>query len=100
DATDGVPLDPDRFGPERNRAGIGEHEAAQTARRLLRAEQSLAAQEVALVEPDRESEPGLERRVVGRDVGAPDPVALLEPQRVDRPVPARPEPEVAAHLPD
>ena len=49
----------------------------------------VATEEVGLlVERDREAETGLERRVVRRDVGAPRAVALLEPERVDRPVPA------------
>ena len=33
--------------------------------------------------------PGLERRLVGRDVARPDAVALLEPERVDRPIAGR-----------
>ena len=55
---------------------------------------------VALVELHGEPEPGLERRVVGRDVRAPHAVALLEPQRVDRLVAACDEPELPAGLPD
>ena len=49
---------------------------------------------------DGEAEPRLERRVLGRDVRPPHPVALLEPQRVDRLVAARDEPVLAPGLPD
>ena len=100
DAADRGSLDANRLRAERDRARVGEHEAAEAALRLLLREQRLAADEVALVELDREPEPRLERRVVGRDVGAPDAVALLEPQRVDRPVAARDEAEIASRLPD
>ena len=40
---------------------------------------------------DGEPEAGLARRVLGRDVGAPGAVALLQAQRVDRAVAARPQ---------
>ena len=43
--------------------------------------------------------PGLPRRVVRRDVRAPDAVALLEPAGVDRPVAAGDEPVLPARLP-
>ena len=99
-AADGLAVDAHRLGAERDRARVGEHEAAEPALRLRPREQRLAADEVALVELDGEAEPGLERRVVGRDVGAPDAVALLEPQRVDRLVAAGDEAVLAARLPD
>ena len=59
----------------------------------------LSADELALVELHGEPETGLERRVLGRDVRAPDAVALLEPQRVDRLVAARDEIVLAARPP-
>ena len=40
-----------------------------------------------LAERDGVAEPGLERRVVGADVDRPGLVRLLEPQRVERPIP-------------
>ena len=43
----------------------------------------------ALVERDREPEARLVRRLVRRDVARPDAIALLEPERVDRPVAGR-----------
>ena len=98
-APDRRALDSHRLRAERDRARVGEHEAAEPPLRLLPREQRLAADEVALVELDREPEPGLERRVVGRDVGAPHAVALLEPQRVDRLVAAGDEAVVAARRP-
>ena len=48
------------------------------------ADQRLAPEERnVLAELDRPAEAGLERRVIGADVGAPGAVALLEPQRLD-----------------
>ena len=84
---------PHGLGAERNRARLVEDEAGESPlRRLfLRREERVAPEEVALVELDGEAEAGLERRLVRRDVGAPDAVALLEPQRVDRLVAARDE---------
>ena len=49
-------------------------------------DERVAAAEVALAQVDPPAEPGLPRRGVGRDVGRPVQVALLHPQRVDRPV--------------
>ena len=43
----------------------------------------VAPEELPFPELDREAEPGLVRRVVGRDVGAPVAVSLLEPEGVD-----------------
>src|ERR1051325_1264926 len=63
-------------------------------------EQRLATQEVALVEADREAEPGLERRLIRRDVGRPGAVALLEPEGIDGAVAARREPVLSAGLPE
>src|SRR6266516_7595624 len=80
-----------RLGAERDRAWIVEHQAGEPAGGLVRSEQSVPPGEVALVELDRETEACLEGRVLGADVGAPHAVALLEPERVDRLVPARHE---------
>ena len=99
-AADQLAVDAHRLGAERDRARIGERQAAQHPLRLLAREQRLAADEVALVELHREAEPRLVRRVLGRDVRAPHAVALLEPQRVDRLVPAGDEPVLPARLPD
>src|SRR5206468_1686891 len=67
---------------------------------LASAEERLAADEVdALVEADGEAEPGLEGRLVRRDVARQDPVALLDPERVDRAVPAGDEPVRPTRLP-
>jgi len=66
---------------------------------VARAKQRLAAEELALVELDREAEARLERVLVGRDVGAPDAVALLQPQRVDRAVAAGDEAVLGAGAP-
>ena len=79
---------------------IGEDEAGQQPLRRARGEQRLAADETLLVELDGKAEPRLVRVVVGRDVGAPDAIALLEAHRVDRAVAAGDETEVASRLPD
>ena len=52
----------------------------------------LAADEPRLVHRDREPQPGLERRVLRRDVRPPRPVPLLEAERIDRAVAGRDEP--------
>ena len=53
---------------------------------LALAYERVAPDEVALVEAHEPLEAGLERRVVGRHVDTPEPVGLLEPQRLQRPV--------------
>src|SRR4051812_42077128 len=58
-----------RLVAERDRARVGEHDAAQPPGGLGGAVERLAADEV-VVELDREAEPALVRRVVGGDVGA------------------------------
>src|SRR5262249_58635642 len=63
-------------------------------------DERLAADEVALVEPDAEAEPGLERRVLRRDLRAPVAVALLEPERIDRPVAAGAQARRVARAPE
>ena len=65
---------------------------------LALAQQGVAADEVALVEGDEALEPGLQRRPVGRQVRAPQPVALLEAHRLERPVAEVDETEVLAGL--
>ena len=51
--------------------------------RLALAEERVATDEVALVEADEPLQAGLERRVVGGHVHAPETVCLLEPHRVE-----------------
>ena len=83
------PVDPDRLVAEADRPRVVEDEAAQPLARAgrLRRDERVAAEEVArLVERDREPEARLVRRLVRGDVARPDAVALLEPERVDRPV--------------
>src|SRR5207248_9452948 len=81
-------------------AGVLENEAAEHALWLAPLEQSRAPDEVALVELDGEAESGLPGRVLRGHVRAPHPVALLEPQRVDRLVAARDEAVRPAGLPE
>src|SRR5207344_1146229 len=70
------------------------------ARGLPPHRECLASNEVALVQLDSEAQPCLERRVLRRDVGTPDAVALLEPQGIDRPVSACNESMVRPGLPE
>ena len=58
--------------------------------------QRLPSLELALVHPDGEAEAGLERIVLGVDVLAPQPIALLEAKRVERAAAGRDDP---VHLP-
>src|SRR5207244_12481026 len=84
---------PHRLRAERDRPRILEHEAREPPRWLGTArDQRLPPDELALVELDREAEPGVIGRLVRRHVRAPDPVALLQAQRVDRPIAAGHEP--------
>src|SRR5207302_5508759 len=75
-----------RLGAERDRPRVVEHEADELLRRLA---ERVASDELALVALHGEREPGLVRRSLGVQVARPGAVALLEPQRVDRSVPAR-----------
>src|SRR5439155_21634241 len=100
DAAHDSAVDPHRLGAERDRTRVAEHETAELALRLACGDQRLAADEVVLVELHGEAEARLERRLVGSDVGAPHAVALLEPQRVDRLVPARDESMLPPGVPD
>src|SRR5262245_18523192 len=92
-------VDAHRLGAERNGAGIGELQAGEPAFRLLCGEESVASDELALVELDGEPKAGFVRGVVGRDVRAPDAIALLEPHRVDGLVAAGDETVVAPGFP-
>src|SRR5206468_3547506 len=85
---------PHRLRAERDRTGLVQDEACEPGlgRRLTLLEKRGAADEVALVELHAETQPRLIRIHVGRDVGAPYAVSLLQSQRVDRPVPAGREP--------
>ena len=59
----------------------------------------LAPPELVLVHPDGEPEARRERVVLGVDVLAPEPVALLEPERVEAPETGGDEPVIAAGPP-
>ena len=78
--------DPHRLVAEHDRARVLEHQAPQPPARLGPGQRVRADER--LVRAHAEPEPALERSLVGRDVGRPHAVALLEPQRVDRPVAA------------
>ena len=84
------------LGAEGDRSRLRENEAAQAAGRLG---QCIAPDERPLLRLHREPEPRLVWRVLGGDVRTPHPVALLEPQRVDRLVAACDEPVLAAGRP-
>ena len=91
DPADDLAVDPHRLRSERHRQRIVEHEASQPAAGpvALTLGQRVAADELAgLVQLHGEAEAGLVRVVLGGDVDAPHPVALLDPQRVDGAVPA------------
>ena len=94
-------VDADRLVAERDGPRVGEDEAAQAlaGTGVAGAEEGVAPDEVALVEADGEAEPGLERGLVRRDVARPDPVALLQSQRVDRAIAAGDEAVRLARLP-
>ena len=87
---------------EADRARVVEHEAAQP---LARARPRCAATSASrprkspLSRADREAQAGLVRRLLGRDVGGPGAVALLEPQGIDRPVAAGDQPVRRARRP-
>ena len=82
---DDIAVHPDGLGAERNRTSILEDEACGTLeRRALASRRASSPDEVAFVELDGEVERRLVRRLVGGDVGAPEPVALFEPEQVDR----------------
>ena len=102
-APDDVAVDPNRFGSECDDEGVGEHDRAQSpvdARRFRRDERVPADEGRRLVEPNREAETRFVRVVFGGHVGAPDPVALLDAQRVDRAVAAADDPVRGAGFPD
>src|SRR5438105_9329472 len=88
-----------RVGPVRvSRAWVDDQRGEPDSR--LAREERVAAHELALVEGDEALEPGFERRVVGGHVRTPEPVCLLETQRVERPVAEIDEPEIRAGLPE
>src|SRR5258707_1327782 len=82
--------------------GPAEDEASEARFRLRFAglEQGITSYEVSLVELHGEAQSGLIRIVLRADVGAPDPVPLLEPERVHRLVAARIQPVAAARVPN
>ena len=65
-------------GDERDKA-----EQPPRGRLAFRGDQRVAADEIALVEPHRETEPRLVRVVVRRQFPAPRAIAFLQPQRLD-----------------
>src|SRR5215471_1144218 len=67
-----------RLGAQRDLVRVVEHEARKPrfGRSLALLQQRVAADELALVELDAEAQPRLVRVDVGRDVAAPDAVAL------------------------
>jgi hypothetical protein len=92
DAAADLAVDADGLVAERDGLRVLECQAAELGARpfLRRLHQSVSADEPALLlELDAEADAALVRSLVGGDVGAPDPIALLEPQRVDRAVAAR-----------
>src|SRR6185503_6403174 len=100
---DDLAADPHRLVAEGDRARVGEGEAAQALARpgFPRGEDRLFADEAdRLVELDAEADAALVGGLVRGDVGAPDPVALLEPEAVDRPVAAGDDPLRLARLPE
>src|SRR5215831_11042122 len=99
---DRKPVVHDRLAAERDHARVGQGETGKLLRQPfgLLPDERLSSDEVALVEPDAEAEPGLERRVLRRDLRAPVAVALLEPERIDRPVAAGAQARRVASAPD
>ena len=91
---------PDRLGAERDRPRLVERQAAQDALGLRLGQKRGAPEERAFIELHREAESGGKRRLLRRDVRAPDPVPLLEPQRIDCLVSRRNEPMLLAGRPD
>ena len=90
-AADDVAVDPHRLGAEGHGETVVEHQAPQSsgrAGRLHRGERIPADEAAGLVEADGEAQAGLVRVLLGRDVDAPHPVALLDPEGVDGPVAA------------
>src|SRR5436190_2248565 len=103
DATADLAVDLHRFVAERDRARIREQQAGKPSARatILRLQERLPANAPALlVELHAEAHPALIWRLVWGDVGSPDPVALLEAHRVDRPVAAADDPVRLPLLPD
>ena len=89
----------DRLAAPGKRRGIVERRAAPAAwcgGRGLRGERVAADERRRLVHLDREAEPGLPRRLVGRQLGAPGAAAGLDAQRVDRVVAGVAQAEFAA----
>ena len=83
-ASDGA-VDAHGLRAERDGARVGEDEAAEAPLRLPRHDESASRpMKSPLSSFTAKPRPASNGRVVGRDVGAPDAVALLEAQRVDR----------------
>ena len=76
--------------PSATERGSSRTRQARRSRAAVRREgrRGVPADEGALLEPHREAETGREGIGLARDVRPPDPVALLQPQRVDGPVAA------------
>src|SRR5215213_6749845 len=100
---DNLAADADRLVAEGDRARVVEGEAAQARARpvLPGGEDRLFADEAdRLVEFEAEADAALVGGLVRGDVGAPDAVALLQSQAVDRPVAAGDDPLRLPRLPD
>src|SRR5260221_10809282 len=82
-AADELTSDADRLRAERDRPRILERHAAESRRGLLATRNERVAPDELLVELHRKAQPRLVGRLVCRDVGAPYPLRLLRPQRVD-----------------
>src|SRR6476620_1317281 len=88
---DDLAADADRLVAERDRARVGEGEAAQARARpvfLGGKDRVFADEPDRLVELDAEADAAFVGGLVRGDVGAPDPVALLQAEAVDRPIAA------------
>src|SRR5574342_1255746 len=94
-----APVAPDRLVAQREGPGVLEDEADQPLGERLAAlgEQGLPAYEGRqLVEADGETQPSLERRIVGRQLAPPCAVGLLDAERLDGVVASVREPQITA----
>ncbi len=93
-------IDQQRLLAQGHCAWLVQRQATELARDvLLGLDQRLTAQEVPLVQAHGPSQPRLVGVILAVDVTAPQPVALLQPQRVEGPCPAGHQPMRPACLP-